>query len=106
MFTTLARIALASLTIACGSVSTTTCVQAQSPAKQVCPASYWLMGTLCLNRNTGDVVLASTPNRVALAGCRPGYWRQDALCFGSATGDVELADDQRWAASQRAEVRK
>jgi hypothetical protein len=91
----LVRLAFAvTLAVASCGVSTTSFAQDQSA---VCPAKYWLMGTLCLNHDTGDVVLASTTTtgHVVSAGCRPGYWRQDALCFSSLTGDVELVDEQR-----------
>jgi hypothetical protein len=83
--------------------------QFQSTAKPVCPATYWLMGTLCLNSDTGDVVMASTPetNRIASRqGCRPGYWRMAGVCLDLESGDVELADAQGPATEQQAEMRK
>jgi hypothetical protein len=67
------------------------------------------MGTLCLNSETGDVVMASTPETGHIAsrkGCRPGYWRMAGVCLDLESGDVELADDQRTPTEQQAEVRK
>jgi hypothetical protein len=32
--------------------------QSQSSASLHCPAGYWLMGSLCMNSETGDVVNA------------------------------------------------
>lgn len=60
-----------------------------SPTPALCPGGYWHYGSLCLNNNTGDVVLASAAP--AEFGCRPRYWRMDAVCLDLATGDVELA---------------
>jgi hypothetical protein len=101
-----ATLALAIVAVSCGIFSTASFAQAQSMTEGICPAKYWLMGTLCLNNDTGDVVLVSTPatDRISPAGCRPGYWRQDALCFSASSGDVELVDEQSRPADQRAEV--
>jgi hypothetical protein len=103
----LATVLLATAVCACLSVAAM--AQSQSAAKQVCPATYWLMGTLCLNDDTGDVVMASTPetNRIASRmACRPGYWRMAGVCLDLESGDVELADGQAPPAERQAEVRK
>jgi hypothetical protein len=83
--------------------------QSQDPASPRCPEGYWLMGSLCLNSSTGDVVNAApaAPSAITLGpGCAPGYWRLESLCLSSETGDVELVDEKRWPVTQQAAARK
>jgi hypothetical protein len=87
----------------------TAAAESQNPTGPRCPAGYWLMGSLCLDSSTGDVVNAApaAPSAIALEpGCPPGYWRLDSLCLSSETGDVELVDEKRWPVAERAAARK
>ena len=108
MHKTVTRVAFAAIPVAICYISSWTAAQPQSPTDPRCPAGYWLMGSLCFNSATGDVINASAPVATRVAselGCRPEYWRLGSLCFNSSTGDVELADEQAWPVGQRAAER-
>src|SRR5262245_41694582 len=78
----------------------TATAQSQNPTGPRCPAGYWLMGSLCLNSSTGDVVNAEPAPASATAQsqnptsprCPAGYWLMGSLCLNSSTGDVVNAD--------------
>jgi hypothetical protein len=100
--------AIGTISVAIGCISTLTTVQSQTSANGRCPQGYWLMEPVCMNQETGDVVMASPapPARAALEpGCAPGYWRLGELCLSPSTGDVELVDEKMWPPERRAEVK-
>jgi hypothetical protein len=101
-------LAIATISIAISCLSISGAAQSQPPPNARCPQGYWLMESVCVNQETGDVVAASpaAPARAVLdPGCAPGYWRYGRLCLSPSTGDVELVDEKMWPPERRAEVK-
>jgi hypothetical protein len=104
----LATFALTTIGIVIGCISASTISQSQNPADPGCPAGYWFMAPVCIDLDTGDVVIASPSAHSPVGsetGCAPGYRRLDKLCLSPSTGDVELVDETRWPAELRAASR-
>ena len=62
-----------------------------------CPIEYWLFGSVCIHKVTGDVVYVAA-GATAETGCSPRYWRHGEVCIDPETGDVEIADKRTRAA--------
>lgn len=74
-------------------VTLQTSAQSEDSPHGGCPINYTLMGAVCLNEATGDVVnrAAVAPEVLALsARCRSGYELIQQVCISPSTGDVEL----------------
>jgi hypothetical protein len=58
------RLAIATMAIVIGCSLPAAAAESTGTAQPRCPEKYWLMGTLCINESTGDVVFADpAPSR-------------------------------------------
>ncbi len=62
--------------------------QSSDIRNDVCPANYSIMGTICMNAATGDVVNPS--NDASRLTCRAPYELIQSVCISRSTGDVEF----------------
>ena len=84
---------------------------AQSPPldNAGCPAGYWLMDPICVNKMSGDVVNAAPSSAATMTdhqGCAPGYWRLEQVCVSKVTGDVEMIEEQQLPKRQTSPSRR
>lgn len=64
--------------------------QSQERAALQCPTGYALIGTLCINDATGDVIEPSLDRSTAVTlQCPPGHLKLDRYCLDPETGDVD-----------------